>query len=88
MFEVRLSRQAQRYYERVDRPTASRLDKCFTALEQDPLSGPQIKPLKARGSMSFRYRVGSLRVLYDVSLTQRVVEVTAILPRGQVYREK
>ena len=88
MFEIRLSRQAQRYYEHVDGPTALRLDKCFSALEQDPLSGPQIKPLKARGGMSFRYRVGSLRVLYDVKLAQRLVEVTAILPRGQVYREK
>jgi len=60
----------------------------ITALEQDPLSGPQIKPLKTRGGMSFRYRVGSLRVLYNVKLAQRLVEVTAILPRGQVYREK
>ena len=68
MFEVRLLRQAQRYYERVDRPMALRLDKCFAAVEQGPLSSLQIKPLKARGGISFRYRVGSLRMLYDVNL--------------------
>ena len=80
MYEVRLSRRAQRYYERVDADTARRLDRCFEALTKDPYRGGDIKPLKGMKGV-YRFRVGDLRVIYEVEVAKRIVKVYSILPR-------
>ena len=83
-FRVALSKDALKYYQKVDADTAARLDRCFARLEEDPFGGGDVKPLKGmRGK--YRYRVGELRVIYGVSLEERVVKVFAILPRGEAY---
>lgn len=83
-FRVALSKEAFKYYQRVDTDTAARLDRCFASLEQNPFGRGDIKPLKGiKGK--YRYRVGQLRVIYEVSSEERVVKVLAILPRGEAY---
>ena len=83
-FRVALSKSALKYYQKVDTDTATRLDHCFKSLEQDPLGGGDIKPLRGTEG-KHRYRVGKLRVIYGVDLEERVVKIFAILPRGEVY---
>ena len=39
MFKVALSKEAVKYYNKVSTNTAARLDRCFTKLESEPLSG-------------------------------------------------
>ena len=85
MYEVRLSRRARRYYERVDADTARRLGRCFEALSKDPYGGGDIKPLKGMKGV-YRFRVGDLRVIYEVEVDKRVVKVYSILPRGEAYK--
>ena len=85
MYEVCLSRRAQRYYERVDSDTALRLDRCFEVLTKNPFRGGDIKPLKGMKGV-YRFRVGELRVVYEVDFGERAVRVLAILTRGQAYR--
>lgn len=85
MYEVRLSRRALRYYNRVDASTARRLNKCFQSLEGNPFGGGDIKPLEGMRGV-YRFRVGNLRVVYEVDIPQRVVRVNTILPRGEAYR--
>lgn len=84
MFEIRLSRRARRYYERVDSDTAHRLNRCFEVLTRDPFGGGDIKPLKGIKGV-YRYRMGDLRVIYEVDIRERIVKVNAILPRGEAY---
>jgi mRNA interferase RelE/StbE len=67
MFKLVLSREASRFYKRCDKPAASKLARCFAALEQDPRSGNNIKPLKGQFTGSYRYRVGELRVVYTIN---------------------
>lgn len=87
MFQVILSHDAQRYYDRLDQVTRARLDRCFTVLEADPIEGGDIKPIKGRAGV-LRYRVGNLRVLYEVDLAAREVRVAQILPRGEAYKRR
>jgi len=83
-FRVALSKDALKYYRKLDTNTAARLDRCFKILEEDPFSGGDIKPLRgAKGR--YRYRVGRLRVIYGIDLEERTVKVFVILPRGGVY---
>ncbi|OGO17555.1 MAG: hypothetical protein A2Z15_08395 [Chloroflexi bacterium RBG_16_50_11] len=85
MYRVALSKEALKYYNKVSVATATRLDKCFTNLESDPLKGSNIKSLKGMTGR-FRYRVGNIRVIYEVDRTNNTVFVSAILPRGQAYK--
>jgi len=85
MFRIALSKEALKYYNRVSIVTATRLDRCFASLEYEPIKGPSIKPLKGMGG-KYRYRIGNLRVVYEVDHSNSTVYVIAILPRGQAYR--
>jgi mRNA interferase RelE/StbE len=85
MYRVALSKEALKYYSRVTVATAARLDKCFTNLETDPLKGSNIKSLKGM-ARKFRYRVGNMRVIYEVDRVNNIVYVLVILPRGQAYK--
>ncbi|MCL4516785.1 MAG: type II toxin-antitoxin system RelE/ParE family toxin [Firmicutes bacterium] len=86
MYKLTLARQAARYYNRVDTSTVQRLNRCFMALQQDPVSGGDIKPLKGEED-TYRYRVGNLRVVYHLGRKRKVVTVLAILPRGEAYKK-
>ena len=84
MYEIRLSRSADRYYQRVNSDTAKRLDRCFESLSRNPFSARNVRRLVGRSGL-FRYRVGELRVIFRVIVTEQVVQVVAIGPRGDVY---
>lgn len=85
MFKLELSREAQRFYQRADKPVARKLARCFAALESDPRQGNNIKPLKGKLEGTFRYRVGDLRVVYVVNDRTVTVYVVTIAKRGDVY---
>ena len=85
MFRIALSKEALKYYNKVSTTTTARLDKCFTNLESEPHSGPDIKQLKGL-DRKYRYRIGNLRVLYEIDSVKRIVYILAIVPRGQAYK--
>jgi len=86
MFEVYLSREAEKIYLKANPKTTRLLDNCFRHLEESPLVGPNIKPLKGKLEGSFRYQIGGKRVVYNVDLELRKVFVETIGPRGDVYK--
>ena len=85
-FTVLLQSQPEKYYRKADRKTADALRVCFEHLEENPFSLPgRIDKLQGYQDL-YRYRVGGLRVVYEVSLETRTVGVAAILPRGDAYK--
>jgi mRNA interferase RelE/StbE len=84
-FNIALSREALKYYNKVSVNTAARLDKSFTSLELDPVQNVNIKPLKGIAG-KYRFRAGNLRIIFEVDFAKRIVYILAILPRGQVYK--
>jgi mRNA interferase RelE/StbE len=83
-FDVRLSRSADRYLERVPRDVQERIVIRLDQVAEDPF-GPHTKTLSGPGAHRAA-RVGALRIVFTVDREQRVVEVSEIGPRGQVYR--
>lgn len=63
MFEVYLSREAEKIYLKASLKTTRLLDNCFKNLEHSPLFGPNIKRLKGKLEGSYRYQVGGMRVI-------------------------
>jgi mRNA interferase RelE/StbE len=85
VFKIALSREALKYYNKVSTNTAAKLDKCFSALENDPIQGPNLQALKGFTG-KYRYKAGNLRIIYAVDIQERIVYIIAILPRGQAYK--
>lgn len=87
MYKVVLSREAERFYKRCDGTAATKLARCFAALERDPhpSGSNNIKPLKGRFTGAYRYRVGDLRVVYGIRDRDATVFVITIAKRSDVY---
>jgi len=66
MYDVFLTKEAQRFYEEADRVLVRKINRCFEVLRQDPYSHPNIKWLKGPLAGYLRYRVGDWRVVYEV----------------------
>jgi len=86
MHDVLLHRKAHSYYQRQDTNTKARLDQAFRRLKVNPFHGPQIKRLVGELSHLYRYRVGELRILYQVHEDLQIVQVKAIGSRGNIYK--
>lgn len=86
MYEIRLSKKAQRVYEKAEKPLARKLNRCFDQLAQNPHSHPNIKRLRGELSGYFRYRVGDWRVVYEINDDQIIVIIVMIAHRRNVYR--
>ena len=86
-FQGILASQPEKYFRRTDVPTAKRLQECFSQLEINPLfSFGKVKKIQGQDTL-FRYRVGSLRVVYEVDFQNQRVHVVAIFPRGDIYKK-
>jgi len=86
VWEIDLTRPAEKVYDKASRDIRQRLDECFENLEQNPFYGNNIKALTGKLKGLYRYRIGDWRVIYRFKREQHVVEIIAILPRGDAYK--
>jgi mRNA interferase RelE/StbE len=84
-FDVRLSRSAGRYLERLPRDVQRRVVARLDQVAEDPF-GPHTKPLAGPGDRRAA-RVGALRIVFTVDRDRRIVEVSDIGPRAQICRQ-
>ena len=82
MYDVFLTREAQRFYEDAAPTLVRKLNRCFRHLREDPY----IKRLKGPLAGYFRYRVGDWRVIYQVDEQEHKVTVLLITHRSKAYR--
>ncbi|MDZ7963194.1 MAG: type II toxin-antitoxin system RelE/ParE family toxin [Aulosira sp. DedQUE10] len=86
MYELTLTRKAQKFYEEVDTSLAERLNRCFDQLRENPYEHPNIKRLKGEFSGLLRYRVGDWRVVYRVDEAQSLITILLIAHRSDIYQ--
>jgi mRNA interferase RelE/StbE len=85
MYEVRLSLEAQSFYNKTSIATVKKINRCLLILEQDPYNHPNITALRGNLAGRYRYRIGDYRILYLVEDELKVVFVTLIAHRSKVY---
>jgi mRNA interferase RelE/StbE len=85
MYDIQLSRDAQRFFQQCDKPFVKKLSRCFKALEADPRAGNNVKALKGAFVGAYRYRIGDLRVVYTINDQAITVFVITIAKRSDVY---
>ena len=86
IWEIVLTKPAKRVYDKAFRDIKQRLECCFEDLEKNPIYGNNIKPLTGQLKGLIRYRVGDWRLIYRLFKERKIVEIVAILPRGDAYR--
>ncbi|HEY68203.1 MAG: type II toxin-antitoxin system RelE/ParE family toxin [Chloroflexi bacterium] len=86
MYEIWLTRDAQKFYQAADDPLTTRLNRCFDQLRRNPYRHPNIKRLKGPLAGHWRYRVGDWRVVYRVDEDKQVITVVLIVHRSKAYR--
>ena len=85
MYEVRLSSEAQNFYNKTSLATVKKINKCLLILEQTPYNHPNITALRGNLAGRYRYRIGDYRIVYLVDEDSKVVSVTLIAHRSKVY---
>jgi mRNA interferase RelE/StbE len=86
MFEVILTHEALRTYQRAAIPLARKLNRCFDVLSRSPYSNSQSKRLSGTLRGLWRYRIGDWRVIYRPDSNTRRVIIVSICPRGGAYK--
>ena len=86
MYEVLISHEAEKYYKKQAKDTKRRLNKCIDALSREPLFGAHIKRLHGELEGKYRYRVSNIRIVYEINIKNRTVEIKSIRGRGDVYK--
>lgn len=85
MFEIVLSKDAQKFVGRQDATTKKRLQEALLSLAENPFGHRNVKRLRSAHDL-FRLRVGDYRVVFTVEDDQMVIMVIDIDNRGDVYK--
>ena len=86
MYEVFFYSKAQKYYQRLDASLRKRISKSIDILKINPFSGPNIKPLAGELEGTYRIRVGSYRIIYEIYKSKSAIIVLSIGSRGDIYK--
>ncbi len=86
MYEVFISHEAEKYYKKQGKDTKRRLNKCIDTLSLEPLYSPHIKKLHGKLEGKYRYKMGDFRVIYEVNIKSRTIEIKSIKGRRDVYK--
>jgi mRNA interferase RelE/StbE len=82
-YEVRLSRRAERYLNRLTAEQQARIVSRLDELRGDPFADSK---WLAGGGGRRSARVGDWRIIFSVDVGASLVEVRTIGPRGDVYK--
>jgi mRNA interferase RelE/StbE len=83
MYTVRLSRQAEKFYKKLEKNVKARVREALLILENQPYAGKQ---LHGKLKNNYSTRVGKSRIIYMVSEKDKTVYIIAIGPRKTIYR--
>jgi len=87
MYEVFISREAEKYYKKLNSDMKRRINRCIDVLSKRPSTGSHIRKLHGILKNKYRYVVGTLRIVYEINEKNKTVEIRAIRSRGDVYNK-
>ncbi len=84
-WQVVWTREAERYYQRIQPKTQARIRKALESLSRDPYASPHVKRLHGELGGLHRYRLGDLRMIFRIVPAAREIRIIAIASRGDIY---
>ncbi len=87
MIEIRLSKQAQKILQALQRQDRQRIIETLEELRETPFPAhTDIKKIKGMAD-TYRIRIGRYRVIYHIDWEENVIYVMKIDKRSRVYRD-
>lgn len=86
MYKVILHKDAAKYYRNADKKLQRRINTAVDVILENPRYHVHIKKLEGELKHMYRYRLGNLRILYELHEEIKTIRIKAIEARGSVYR--
>lgn len=86
MYKVILYKNAARYYRNADKKLRGRINAAIDTILENPRYHVHIKKLEGELKDLYRYRLGNLRILYEIHEDIKTIRVKAIEARGSAYK--
>ncbi|KAF0122218.1 MAG: plasmid stabilization system [bacterium] len=86
MHKIVLHKNAVKFYKNADAMLKERISSALNAISKDPRYNVHIKKLKGELKNMYRFRLGDIRILYEIEEDIQTVRVKLIDTRGSVYK--
>jgi len=86
MYKVILHRNAAKFYNDADAKLKGRVAEAIDNIADNPYFNIHIRKLHGQLAHMHRYRLGELRILYEIHEDIKTVRIKAIEWRGSAYR--
>jgi len=87
MHKIVLHKNAVRFYENADATTRERISEALDIISKNPRYHTHIKKLKGELKHMYRFRIGGLRILYEIEEDIQTVRIKTIETRGSAYKK-
>lgn len=86
MYKAILYKDAIKFYKRTDANLRKRINSAIEVIVQNPRYHIHIKKLQGDLSNMYRYRLGDIRIIYEIHENINTVRIKAIKQRGSAYK--
>ena len=86
MYNVTLHKNAAKFYQNTDEKMRRRIKEAVNKISDNPRFHVHIKKLEGELKHLYRYRLGDLRILYEIHEDLKTVRIKSIEGRGSVYK--
>jgi mRNA interferase RelE/StbE len=83
MYRIRIKRPAEKYLNKISGKMYRSIRVKIEELKTDPVPGDAV-PLRGHTN-TYRIRIGSIRIIYEIFRKELVIVVIDIGQRGQIY---
>ena len=88
MYQVYVTSRARKQLRRIDPRYHIRLKELLVSLQSNPIPHETYDIVKMEGKVdAYRIRIGDIRVMYEVNLHDKEINVLAIMPRSSAYKK-
>lgn len=86
MYRVVVHQRAANYLKRLPQSQKKRIKSVLHDLASDPSNYPNVKSMVGEWAGYRRIRVGNIRIVFWLVVTEKIIYVDHIGPRGDIYK--
>ena len=88
MYQVYVTSRARKQLRRIAPHYHTRIKELLISLQSNPIPHKTYDIVKMDGKVdTYRIRIGDIRIMYEVNLHDKEINVLAIMPRSSAYKK-
>ena len=87
MYEIWMTDSAQQDYNMLDLKIRHRVNVVLMQLKKGEFHHKNISTLQGKFKGNFRYRLGQWHIIFSIDYQNKIVIVSTIMPRGDIYKK-